>query len=48
MKQLGIGTIATIMGRFYAMDRDNHWDRIAKAYLAMTRGEGEKSDDVLF
>ncbi len=37
----GIGTIATIMGRYYAMDRDNRWDRIEKAYDAMVTGIGE-------
>lgn len=36
------GKIATLSGRFYAMDRDNHWDRTAKAYEAMTLGRGEK------
>ncbi|HLD20375.1 MAG TPA: 2,3-bisphosphoglycerate-independent phosphoglycerate mutase [Patescibacteria group bacterium] len=34
----GIGGIATVAGRFYAMDRDNHWERIEKAYRAMTEG----------
>jgi 2,3-bisphosphoglycerate-independent phosphoglycerate mutase len=37
--------IATIMGRFYAMDRDNHWERIEKAYKAMVYGEGRKFED---
>ncbi|HLY31027.1 MAG TPA: 2,3-bisphosphoglycerate-independent phosphoglycerate mutase, partial [Ktedonobacterales bacterium] len=37
--------VATITGRYYAMDRDNRWDRIAKAYYAMTRGEGEPASD---
>ncbi|MEK9129820.1 MAG: 2,3-bisphosphoglycerate-independent phosphoglycerate mutase [Patescibacteria group bacterium] len=41
--QIGIGKIATISGRFYAMDRDNHWDRIEKTYLAITEGQAEKS-----
>jgi len=36
------GKIATLSGRFYAMDRDNHWDRTAKAYEAMVLGVGEK------
>ncbi len=45
--EYGVGEIATISGRFYAMDRDNHWDRIAKAYLAMTEGEGNKEDTAL-
>lgn len=41
-KKLRVGKIATIMGRFWAMDRDNHWDRIEKAYNAMVKGEGNK------
>ncbi len=36
----GVGKIATLCGRFYAMDRDNHWDRIEKAYNAMVLGQG--------
>ena len=42
MQEKGIGKIATISGRFYAMDRDKRWNRIEKAYDAMVRGEGEK------
>lgn len=38
-----IGKIATLVGRFYAMDRDNHWERIEKAYSNLTEGIGEKS-----
>lgn len=38
------GKIASIHGRFYAMDRDNHWDRTAKSYDAMTRGLGERQE----
>jgi 2,3-bisphosphoglycerate-independent phosphoglycerate mutase len=37
--------IATISGRYYAMDRDNRWDRIAQVYWAMTRAEGERASD---
>ncbi len=37
--------VATISGRYYAMDRDNRWDRIAKTYFAMTRGEGRQATD---
>ena len=37
----GIGTIASVMGRYYAMDRDNRWERVQKAYDALTMGEGE-------
>lgn len=42
MHEKGIGKIATVMGRYYAMDRDNRWDRVSKAYMAMTKAEGEK------
>ncbi|HZC78953.1 MAG TPA: 2,3-bisphosphoglycerate-independent phosphoglycerate mutase, partial [Ktedonobacterales bacterium] len=37
--------VATIAGRYYAMDRDNRWDRIARVYFAMTRGEGRPATD---
>ena len=40
MKQIGIGKIATVMGRYYAMDRDNRFERVEKAYNAMVRGTG--------
>lgn len=40
MKKLGVGSIATIMGRFYAMDRDNRWNREHKAYDAMANHKG--------
>ena len=43
MKEKGVGKIATIAGRFYAMDRDKRWERGAKAYDAMVCGEGEKA-----
>ena len=39
-QQLGVGQIATVMGRFYAMDRDKRWDRVQKAYNAIALGEG--------
>ena len=42
MKEKGIGKIATIAGRFYAMDRDKRWQRVEKAYNAIVKGEGEK------
>ena len=41
MAQIGVGKIASISGRYYAMDRDNRWDRVEKAYNALTKGEGE-------
>ena len=43
--KLGCGRIATIMGRYYAMDRDNRFERVEKAYAAMTYGEGVKASD---
>ncbi len=42
MRNIGIGKIATVMGRYYAMDRDNRWERVEKAYRAMVFGEGNK------
>jgi 2,3-bisphosphoglycerate-independent phosphoglycerate mutase len=44
MDQIGCGKIATVMGRYYAMDRDNNWDRVEKAYRALTLGEGVTAD----
>ena len=44
IKELGIGKIATVMGRFYAMDRDNRWDRVEEAYRAMAKGIGRRAD----
>lgn len=41
MATLGVGRIATVQGRFYAMDRDQRWDRIERAYAALVCGEGE-------
>ncbi len=40
MQEIGVGRIATVMGRYYAMDRDNRWERVEKAYAAMVYGEG--------
>ncbi len=40
MEEIGVGQIASVMGRYYAMDRDNNWDRVKLAYDAMTKGEG--------
>ena len=42
MRALGTGKIATVMGRYYAMDRDNRWERVSEAYKAMVYGEGNK------
>src|ERR1700731_3450620 len=41
MREYGVGQIATVDGRYYAMDRDNRWERIEKAYRAMVRGDAE-------
>lgn len=40
MKEIGVGKIASVMGRYYAMDRDNNYDRVKTAYDALTKGEG--------
>ena len=40
IQQLGVGEIATVMGRYYAMDRDKRWDRVQRAYDAIACGEG--------
>ena len=45
MNEIGVGKIASISGRYYAMDRDNNWDRVEKAYAAMVYGEGVKAAD---
>lgn len=47
MKEIGVGKIASVMGRFYAMDRDNIWDRVEKAYAAIVYGEGIQSDNAI-
>ena len=47
MKEKGIGKIATISGRFYAMDRDKRWQRIQKCYDAMVNGEGIKASSAI-
>ena len=47
MKEIGVGKIASVMGRYYAMDRDNRWDRVELAYNAIVKGEGEKAEDAV-
>lgn len=44
MKEIGVGKIASVMGRYYVMDRDNRWDRVEKAYAALAYGEGVETD----
>ncbi|MBQ0083720.1 MAG: 2,3-bisphosphoglycerate-independent phosphoglycerate mutase [Clostridiales bacterium] len=45
LKEIGVGKIATVMGRFYGMDRDNRWERVGRAYDALVLGEGVQTDD---
>jgi 2,3-bisphosphoglycerate-independent phosphoglycerate mutase len=45
MRQAGVGKVATIIGRYYAMDRDNRWERARRAYDLYTRGEGAAATD---
>lgn len=47
LAEIGVGKIATVMGRFYAMDRDNMWDRVGMAYNAMVNREGIATDNAL-
>ena len=45
LQKIGCGKIATVMGRFYGMDRDNRWERVGKAYAALVYGEGVSATD---
>ena len=45
MNEIGVGKVASLSGRYYAMDRDNRWDRVEKAYAALAYGEGENATD---
>ncbi len=47
MAEIGVGEIATIIGRYYVMDRDNRWDRVEAAYKALTLGEGKQVTDAV-
>ena len=47
MKELGVGKVASVMGRYYAMDRDNRCDRVQKAYDVLTKGEGETAESAV-
>ncbi|MDA3901933.1 MAG: 2,3-bisphosphoglycerate-independent phosphoglycerate mutase [Desulfuromusa sp.] len=44
LKIIGLGRVATITGRYWAMDRDNRWDRVQKAYLTLTEGVGQPAN----
>lgn len=45
IKDIGIGELATVVGRYYAMDRDKRWERVKVALSGMVLGEGEESRD---
>ena len=45
IQEIGTGKIATVSGRYYAMDRDKRWERVEKAFRAMVTGEGNRADD---
>lgn len=47
MEEIGVGKVATVIGRYYVMDRDNRWDRVEKAYRAIAYGEGETAEDAV-
>ena len=47
MVELGVGRIASVMGRYYVMDRDNRWDRVEKAYSALVYGEGILTENAI-
>ena len=47
MAKIGVGKIASLSGRYYAMDRDNRWDRVEKAYRVLTLGEGNTASDAV-
>ncbi len=44
-KEIGVGKVASLSGRYYAMDRDNRWDRVELAYKSLVTGEGVQADD---
>ncbi len=46
-KEYGVGRLATVAGRYYAMDRDKRWERAQKAYQAMVYGEGNQTNDII-
>jgi 2,3-bisphosphoglycerate-independent phosphoglycerate mutase len=45
LRHIGVGVIGTVSGRYYAMDRDNRWERTARAYMAYVRGEGRRASN---
>ncbi len=47
MNHIGVGRVASVMGRYYAMDRDNRWERVERAWRAIVLGEGAAADDAV-
>ncbi len=47
MKEIGVGKVATVIGRYYVMDRDNRWDRVELAYKALVEGDGVFANDAV-
>ena len=47
IREIGVGDVASVMGRYYAMDRDNRWERVQKAYAAMVLGEGNTAESAV-
>lgn len=47
MKEIGVGRVASVMGRYYVMDRDKNWNRVKLAYDILTKGEGNKADSAV-
>ncbi len=47
MKEIGVGKVASLSGRYYAMDRDNNYDRVEKAYVSLVKGEGVQATDAV-
>ena len=45
LRQIGLGQVATVTGRYYAMDRDNRWERVEQAWRALVLGEGTPAVD---
>src|SRR5258708_24607637 len=46
-REIGVGEIASVVGRYYAMDRDKHWERTERAYRLLVKGEGQRTADPL-
>ena len=47
MAEIGVGKVASVSGRYYAMDRDNRWERVEKAWKALVKGEGVEADEAV-